>query len=175
MFEKKSTTCYFLPWNIHFSSTLQVNFKATLNKGSWERWKGGTRGVCQNFSTPSCLAGSFLLGKPFILTPHVCHWPFVCNNVHPQSVWRFHTSLTIHRLSWKYTGWQWQRKYRGGKRKQERERSISPVIFCEPLLTGLCWLRELWPETFVPQGKNHCRSHTHKGEKLKHFFNHKGL
>ena len=36
-------------------------------------------------------------------------------------------------------------------------RSISPLLFCEPLLSAVCWLRELRPEAFVTLGEKHPR------------------
>lgn len=88
-----------------------------------------------------------ILGKASILVPHVGHWSFVCKDASPPSVWRFHTILTIARLSWKYTGWRWQQSYSGGKREQRE----GGQLVCFPLsalawCSYVCWLNELWPK-----------------------------
>lgn len=58
---------------------------ATKHLGKAEQIKRS--GDCPRVSAPSShAAGHVLLGKAFILAPHVGHWPFVCDDVSPPSV-----------------------------------------------------------------------------------------
>lgn len=121
------------------STSFQV-WSATEQLG--ETKKRRRRGIVTVFpSRPLMLLGYVLLGKAFILAPHVGHWPFVCDDASPPSVWRFHTALTIPRLSWKYTGWQWQRSYSGGKSERKGGGQLA-----RPLLWALC---SLWPSLLI--------------------------
>lgn len=99
-----------------------TQFQVWSKKSSWMGQKKMEGGLLLCFCPILyCSAGLGLLGKAFSLSPHVGHWPFVCNDVSPPSVWRVIPLLQSLCCHGNTLGGQWQQSYSRGKSEHKEE------------------------------------------------------